>query len=109
MCTGFLKEMKSMTSPPCSLSVTVNSTLVRYLTRYPANNDNVWMFQMGFAIRVEGGRLTADLEDVFPDFSMAFEGGEDGGTFYHSDSTRQLDAEYGDMLHKILDLEVRCK
>lgn len=50
----------------------------------------------------------ADLEDVFPDFSMAFEGGEDGGTFYHSDSTRQLDAEYGDMLHKILDLEVRC-
>ena len=65
--------------------------------------------QMGFAIRVEGGRLTADLEDVFPDFNMAFEGGEDGGTFYHSDSTRQLDAEYGDMLHKILDLEVCWK
>ena len=64
---------------------------------------------MGFAIRVEGGRLTADLEDVFADFNVAFEGGEDGGIFYHSDSTRQLDAEYGDMLHKILDLEVCWK
>ena len=63
---------------------------------------------MGFATRVEGGRLTADLQDVFPDFQVAFEGGAEGGTFYHSDSTRRLDAEYGDMLHRILDLEVRC-
>ncbi len=60
---------------------------------------------MGFAIRVEGGRLTADLEDVFPDFEMAFEGNEDGSTFYRSDRTRALNDEYGDMLHKILDLE----
>ena len=62
--------------------------------------------QMGFAIRLEGGRLTADLKDVFHDFEVAFEGGEDGGTFYHSDRTRALNTEYGDMLHKILDLEV---
>ncbi len=60
---------------------------------------------MGFAIRVEGGRLTADLEDVFPDFEVAFEGNEDGSTFYRSARTRALNEEYGDMLHKILDLE----
>ena len=64
--------------------------------------------QVGFAIRVEGGRLTADLEDVFPDFEVAFEGAEDGSTFYRSDRTRALGDEFGDMLHKILDLEARA-
>ncbi len=54
---------------------------------------------------MEGGRLTADLEDVFPDFEVAFEGNEDGSTFYRSARTRALNEEYGDMLHKILDLE----
>ncbi|KAK9821426.1 hypothetical protein WJX81_003661 [Elliptochloris bilobata] len=65
----------------------------------------VYVPQMGFAIRLEGGLLTADLEDVFSDFEVAFEGGDKGGTFYHSDRTRALNAQYGDMLHKILDLE----
>ena len=36
---------------------------------------------------------------------MAVDGDEDGSTFYRSARTRALNDEYGDMLHKILDLE----
>ena len=59
-------------------------------------------------MRVEGQRLSAALEDFLPDFQFAFEGngGEVGGMYYHTDRTRQLNAHFGDMLHKIQDLEV---
>lgn len=64
--------------------------------------------QVGFVMRLEGQRLCAALEDILPDFEFAFEGsgGEVGGMYYHTDRTRQLNAHFGDMLHKIQDLEV---
>ena len=64
--------------------------------------------QVGFVMRLEGQRLSAALEDILPDFEFAFEGsgGEVGGMYYHTDRTRQLNAHFGDMLHKIQDLEV---
>jgi len=69
--------------------------------------------QVGFVMRLEGQRLSAALEDFLPDFQFAFEGngGEVGGMYYHTDRTRQLNAHFGDMLHKIQDLEVSsvCK
>lgn len=62
-------------------------------------------------MRVEGQRLTADVEDCLPDYEFAFEGGgggddEAGGFYYRCNRTRELHAEFGDMLHKIHDLEV---
>ena len=65
------------------------------------------MVQVGFLVRIEGQRLTADLEECYPDYNFAFEG-EDGGvrgTYYRCDRTRELQAEFGDMLHRIHDLE----
>ena len=64
---------------------------------------------MGFVTRLEGQRLTADLEDYLPDYDFAFEGAgqEVGGHYYHSNTTRALNAEMGDMLHKIHDFEVK--
>ena len=57
---------------------------------------------------LEGQRLSAALEDYLPDYEFAFEGNgsELGGMYYHTDRTRQLNAHFGDMLHKIQDLEV---
>jgi hypothetical protein len=59
-------------------------------------------------MRLEGQRLSAALEDFLPDFEFAFEGngGEVGGMYYHTDRTSQLNTHFGDMLHKIQDLEV---
>lgn len=64
--------------------------------------------QVGFVMRLEGQRLSAAVEDYLPDYEFAFEGngGEVGGIYYHTDRTRQLNAHFGDMLHKIQDLEV---
>jgi hypothetical protein len=58
---------------------------------------------------LEGGRLRSDLAEHLPDYQFAFEGSsEEGyGTYYHTARTRQLSARFGDMLHKIQDLEVR--
>ena len=65
--------------------------------------------QVGFVMRLEGQRLSAALEDFLPDYEFAFEGsgGEVDGMYYHTDRTRQLNAHFGDMLHKIQDLEVK--
>lgn len=59
-------------------------------------------------MRLEGEKLSAALEDCLPDFQFAFEGNgaEVDGMYYHTDKTRQLNAHFGDMLHKIQDLEV---
>jgi len=64
--------------------------------------------QVGFVMRLEGQRLSAALEDFLPDYEFAFEGngGEVRGMYYHTDRTCQLNAHFGDMLHKIQDLEV---
>lgn len=56
--------------------------------------------------RLEGQRLTADLEDCLPDYKFAFEGSGGEGMYYYSDATHELNAEMGDMLHKIHDFEV---
>ena len=65
--------------------------------------------QVGFVLRLDGMHLTADLDDHLPDFQLAFEGNAEStfGTYYHTDSTRQLNARFGDMKMKIRDLEVR--
>ena len=65
------------------------------------------LLQVGFLVRLEGGRLGADVAECLPDYQMAFEGGgEDAGAvFYACEATRQLHARFGDMLHRIHDLE----
>ncbi|KAK9848837.1 hypothetical protein WJX84_005856 [Apatococcus fuscideae] len=68
----------------------------------------LYMPQVGFVLRLDGMHLTADLDDHLPDFQLAFEGNAEStfGTYYHTDSTRQLNARFGDMKMKIRDLEV---
>nr|AKI32383.1 DNA mismatch repair protein MSH5 [Watanabea reniformis] len=67
----------------------------------------IYMPQVGFVMRLEGQRLTADLEDFLPDFQFAFEGvGEEvSGFYYTSQRTQQLNQRFGDLLNKIHDLE----
>lgn len=66
---------------------------------------------MGFVLRVEGQRLGPELEEVLPDFKVAFEGSGEAteGFYYYSDRTKELNARFGDMLHKIQDLEVNLE
>ena len=61
-------------------------------------------------MRLEGKPLTADLEEFLPDFKFAFEGfgAEAGGYYYTSDRSHELNDRFGDLLHKIRDLEVCC-
>ena len=63
--------------------------------------------QVGFLVRIEGQRLSADLEECYPDYDFAFEAEDDGvrGMYYRCGRTRELQAEFGDMLHRIHDLE----
>lgn len=63
---------------------------------------------MGFVTRIQGPRLTADLEECLPDYTVAFqiEHGDAVGTYYTSQRTAELNTRFGDMLHKIHDLEV---
>ena len=63
--------------------------------------------QVGFLVRIEGQRLTADLEECYPDYEFAFEAEDEGvrGMYYRCERTRELQAEFGDMLHRIHDLE----
>lgn len=60
-------------------------------------------------MRLEGEKLSAALEEALPDYQFAFEGNgaEVDGTYYHTDKTKELNAHFGDMLHKIQDLEVK--
>ena len=61
-------------------------------------------------MRIEGQRLTADVEECLPDYEFAFEGSDGGvrGMYYRCGRTRELQAEFGDMLHRIHDMEVRA-
>jgi hypothetical protein len=88
-------------------------------------------------ISVSGGKLAEELLELLPDYSLAFMGEDgpagaatDGSTvtaaaaaaaaqecagveldrgcaYYTCDGTQQLDAQFGDLQHKIQDLEVR--
>lgn len=64
--------------------------------------------QVGFVMKLVGKPLTADLEDFLPDYKFAFEGSgpEAEGFYYTTSQTACLDERFGDMLHKIRDLEV---
>ena len=66
--------------------------------------------QAGFIMRLEGQPLTADLEDFLPDFKFAFEGaGEEAGGFYYTTQRcQELNDHFGDLLHKIRDLEANA-
>ena len=59
-------------------------------------------------MRVEGPRLGVHVEECLPDYAFAFEGAGDeaGAAFYKCDATRELHTRFGDMLHRIHDLEV---
>ena len=59
-------------------------------------------------MRLEGGPLTADLEDFLPDYRLAFEGTgpEAGGFYYTLNKTTELNQQFGDLLNEIKDLEV---
>eukprot|EP00887_Chlorella_sp_A99_P001023 scaffold14.g1023.t1 len=77
---------------------------------------------VGFLMRVEGGALPAHLDEHLPDWTVAFEatGANDGGggalgadaaepaggSYYHTACTRQLTARYGDIQHRIRDMEL---
>eukprot|EP00884_Botryococcus_braunii_P002998 jgi/Botrbrau1/1269/Bobra.0163s0057.3 len=67
----------------------------------------VYMPQVGFVTRIQGPRLTADLEECLPDYAVAFqiEHGDAVGTYYTNHRTAELNTRFGDMLHKIHDLE----
>ena len=66
--------------------------------------------QVGFLVRIEGQRLTADVAECLPDYEFAFEGADEGvpGMYYRCNRTRDLQAHFGDMLHRIHDLEVKA-
>ncbi len=65
---------------------------------------------MGFLVRIEGRRMTADVEEYLPDYKFAFEdtSSQGAGVYYRCDRTHELQAEFGDMLHSIHDLEVHA-
>jgi len=96
------------------------------------NNKQLWSVvyipQVGFVISVTGGKLSEELCELLPDYSLAFMG-EDGPAglagaaaaaaedssgvdldrscaYYTCHVTQQLNASYGDLQHKIQDLEV---
>lgn len=54
--------------------------------------------------------MTADVEECLPDYEFAFEdvSAEGAGMYYRCNRTRELQAEFGDVLHRIQDLEVRA-
>jgi hypothetical protein len=82
--------------------------------------------QVGFVISISGGKLSEEVLELLPDYSLAFMG-EDGPAgfagaaaedssgveldrscaYYTCDGTQQLNNEFGDLQHKIQDLEVR--
>jgi hypothetical protein len=66
--------------------------------------------QVGFLMRIEGQCLTADVAECLLDYEFAFEGPDEGvpGMYYRCDCTRDLQAHFGDMLHRIHDLEVKA-
>eukprot|EP00898_Chlorokybus_atmophyticus_P000112 jgi/Chlat1/1100/Chrsp110S00058 len=63
--------------------------------------------QVGYTMRFEGERLSNEVLGMLPDFQFAFEGNDDEGhgAFYYTSRTRELDDEFGDIYHKILDME----
>lgn len=78
--------------------------------------------QVGFMICITGGKLAEEVLELLPDYSLSFMGedgpggaaAEDSGVeldrgcaYYSSEGVQQLNAQYGDLQHRIQDLEVR--
>uniref|UniRef100_A0A7I4D8H6 DNA mismatch repair proteins mutS family domain-containing protein n=1 Tax=Physcomitrium patens TaxID=3218 RepID=A0A7I4D8H6_PHYPA len=61
--------------------------------------------QVGYLLKFESKMLDEYTLESRPDIQLAFEGGIEGGYFYHTSKTRELDEVIGDILHKILDME----
>ena len=63
-------------------------------------------------VRMEGGHLSAALQDSLPDYTFAFEEPPEDSRpafFYTTRCTAQLNEEYGDLLAIIHDFEAsRC-
>lgn len=78
----------------------------------PQHDRQLWacmyMPQLGFAMRLEGTPLSASLAATLSDYQLAFEGVVEGreAWFYTCNATRELDEQYGDVLHAMRDIEV---
>lgn len=70
---------------------------------------------------ITGGKLAEEVLELLPDYSLAFMGedgpagtaAEEGGVeldrgcaYYTAECVQQLNAQYGDLQHRIADLEV---
>ena len=67
-------------------------------------------------MQLTGEQLSPELQELLPDYELAFAGhGEQAGptgdhdntfaAYYYTNSTQQLNQQFGDMLYKIQDLE----
>ncbi len=67
--------------------------------------------QLGYVMQVSGSQLSEELRDLLPDYELAFAGEEPGGAgfaaHYYTEATKKLNGQFGDMLYKVQDLEVR--
>ncbi|KAG0569294.1 hypothetical protein M758_6G076000 [Ceratodon purpureus] len=61
--------------------------------------------QVGYLLRFEAMVLDEYTLERRPDIQLAFKGGIEGGYFYHTSKTRELDEVVGDIFHKIMDME----
>ncbi|CAL5228160.1 g11240 [Coccomyxa viridis] len=113
---GISEELDQLKLTYHGLPDFLTAVVERELDRIPRHLSNeqrrqlwaiVYMPQVGFLVRIEGQRLTADLEECYPDYEFAFEAKDDNvcGMYYRCERTRELQAEFGDMLHRIHDLE----
>ena len=60
-------------------------------------------------MEISGDPLFSDILETLPDYNIAFESTREDGIpayYYRNDRTEQLDAMFGDVIHKIQDLEV---
>ena len=72
--------------------------------------DAIVPSQVGYLVQISGRPLPEDmLEDCLDDYKLLLEStGEDGSPtyYYKSKITEELNETFGDVLHKIQDLEV---
>eukprot|EP00899_Mesostigma_viride_P028708 jgi/Mesvir1/9021/Mv21306-RA.1 len=76
----------------------------------PGGSVVVYIPQVGYVMRwplASGERLSGRVLQMLPDAAFAFEGrdAEGQGVYYYTRRTRELDNVYGDLYHKILDVE----
>eukprot|EP00955_Chlamydomonas_euryale_P032770 344517-Chlamydomonas_euryale.AAC.13 len=107
---------KSM-GPANSRETKFNIVLEAELQRVPSflaqdNTKQLWSIVYlplcGFVMQISGEPLTDDLLMELSDYTLAMEGHADDGApsaYYHTDTTRSLNDQVGDVLYKIKDLE----